>query len=393
MREHWFDQLARDAVERRLSRRQMLVRGARLLAGVAVGGGAYGLRGPRALAQGSECSSVASIPPDCYAAGQQAQEMAQAACAAERGVNYVLCQQGVPNAYWSGVLQCLKDDGRRIAECGKCRYCLYGTCTSICAATCLRCDPSTETCFDTCPPDQYCSPTASNSGGACVPKCQQPCAPYDPALNACRDLCAEANPCMSCYQNICQSNCPDDDAPCCQDSGVCGRPDPDQCQHVVATAAYPPLEYPHGPVCRGCDPNCEKCEDGSCVNLCPAGQVCCFGQCEDCCGGICDPVSGKCTGKQCSGGTPYCVEGTCSACTTGVYPDPAYKQCGPAGESPYSAFEEVTCCPPGQECCAYRNPKEIDNGIAPPGEPWPWVRCYDPSAEFCCPTGGPCQRS
>ncbi len=370
MTEHWFDELAREVADRRLTRRQALLLGARALVAVSAGAAAYGLTSRRAFAQGAQCSSVVTIPEECREIGAQTQARAEAGCAAELPANKAQCVQAAINAGSYAMLDCLSNPERRLAECGKCKFCNYGYCVPICGPSCFECDPSTETCVDSCPPGQFCVRAASNEGGACRDACPQACTRYDATTNSCRDLCFENNPCMACSQNICQSNC-DDPTECCNEGGFCAPPDPEQCQHLVGTAAPIPYSNAHGQYCRGCDPKCQTCENGTCVDQCPPGQACCSGHCEDCCGGYCDPVSGLCTGHRCGGVTPYCVGGTCSACT--IHPLPGtYKQCGPAGS------ERATCCGPGQECC------EWTSIWAYPG---PNYSCYDPKTAKCCPYG------
>ncbi len=375
MTEHWFDRLARETADGRVTRRQVLLQGVRMLAAVTVGGGLYGLTARRALAQGTECHDKSNIPQECIDLAGQAQAAAAADCKAG-STNYALCIQNAMNAGYKAELQCVNEPSRRLQECGRCKFCNYGTCVSICGPDCMQCDPEDETCSNACPPGYVCDVVR----GGCAPACPYPCAPYDPALDACRDDCHQITglPCMSCYQGICQSNCPDP-TQCCQDHGNCAPADPLRCQQLAPT--------PAGLRCRGCDPKCQKCENGTCVDLCTPPKVCCFGQCEDCCMGGCNWVTGQNNCSSCGGALPYCLieQHICSACTTVPIDDPRYKQCGPAGAEYGPASEGATCCLPGQECCQW-TPGAFSKG-ALKGKQY---TCYDPKTEYCCPTVGPC---
>ena len=262
---------------------------------------------------------------ECIAVGEAAQQAADSACAAELPANQPACYAQAQTVGLAAQTACAAAE--RTEACGPCAYCRSGYCQNYCPADCQICDPTTHSCRDVCPPDQYCSGAAGGSeqNGVCTPKCPSPCAPYDPITGGCHDECA-TNQCMVCKQGICQSNCPNK-ADFCDTDGTCKPCDSQNCRHID----------PDG-VCRGCDPNCERCENGTCVTTtCAAGEICCLGTCISCCGGTCDKIKGL--GVNCG---VYCGSDVC--CPAGTHC--CYDAPNPVGGGPL-----YNCCPDGQSCC------------------------------------------
>ncbi len=275
--EHWFDQLARGVADRRLSRRQVLVTGARAFAAGTVAGGGYALFSQRARAQATPC-----IPPDimqnCLNIAAQTQADAEQACAAELAANQPACLAQAASSGYFAELQCVKDAQKNHNQCGACDHCGHdGFCAPDCPLlSCIKCDSSLlpdYPCVPTCPEDQYCDPETDK----CQPKCTQPCAKqYDPSTGGCHDTCNEKDPCMECRQNTCL------------------------------------------PIC---DTGCERCENGNCIDQCPAGKICCGkfpskggvrnGTCLTCRCGKCDNNTGRCTGDECPPARPTCCNDEC----------------------------------------------------------------------------------
>lgn len=332
--DHWFDQLARGVADRRLSRRQVLITGARAFATGTVAGGGYALFSQRASAQATPC-----IPPEalqnCVNIAAQTQAAAEAACAAELPANQQACLAQAASRAQFAESQCAKD-AQKLNQCGACEYCrptaLGGLCEPMCPVLpCIKCDPHllpNYPCMDTCPPGQYCSPLANDGNGGCEPLCfQTNCTQYDPSTKGCRDTCNEADPCMECRQDTCM-----------------------------------PL----------CDTGCERCDKGNCIDQCPAGQTCVSGTCSGCPEGRQPCGQTPCCGtaeKCCDGKTCYepsvsfcCGTGDGVACNAGTYQD----QCC-SGSQTFGTF----CCGATQTCCYL--------GVTPD--------CCDPG-EMCYPNLG-----
>jgi len=100
---------------------------------------------------------------------------------------------------------------------------------------------------------------------------------------------------MYCAGDGCESSCPDPEY--CQPDGTCGPCNSSRCQRLLKGH------------CKGCNSNCQKCEDGRCVDTCPEGSVCCAGRCLRCCNASCDEDEGSCTGDECGEGTTCCPSG------------------------------------------------------------------------------------
>jgi hypothetical protein len=430
--EHWFDRMARDAASARVSRRQILVRGARALAAGALLGGGWELaRAPGA--RGAACGAAKA--PECVDLASEAAAVARAACAVESPDERAACLAQALGVYNSALAECL-NSRHAYSDCGPCDICADGRCVENCLLACRTCVPG-QGCVDTCPEDQFCNRLAGDRG-ACSPKCPSPCLPWDPASKQCRDQCTAQNPCMACRQGICQSNCPNP-ADYCQPDGTCKPCSTARCEQLVNGR------------CVGCDPACEICQDGVCASTCADGGTCCLGECRNCCDGHCNRDTGLCTGAECTpeqtccGGQCFdlqrdrehcgdchtacrsgeeCFQGTCrpscriEACPDGymccqtapntyrcvdTQTDPLH--CGGCGTfcggSQTCQNGACTGCPAGALACD----PDPDNGasccFSPDdacchsfqyGSGQPIYQCYETSLEQCCSVNGPCAK-
>jgi hypothetical protein len=307
--EHWFDQLARGVADRRLSRRQVLVTGARAFATGTVAGGGYALFSQRASAQATPC-----IPPEalqnCVNIAAQTQAAAEAACAAELPANQPACLAQAASRAQFAESQCAKE-AQKLNQCSACEYCrptaLGGLCEPMCPLACTSCDPSllpNYPCVDTCPEGQYCNRLKNDGHGGCDPLCfQTNCTQYDPSTKGCRDTCNEADPCMECRQDACMrisgtcSGCPEGQQPCGQPS-CCGT----AAKCCDGKTCYIPGESfccgtGDGVFCNA-GTYAEQCCSGSKTFgtfCCGTNQTCCYlGVTPDCCdaGEMCYPNLG-----------------------------------------------------------------------------------------------------
>ncbi len=389
--EHWLDQLARGLADRRLSRRQALVRGSRALAVGVLAGGGYGLATGASAAGTGGCTQSSQ---DCVDVANQVYADTSAACGAEDIADQPFCYAQATESAQAALFNCQRS--QQLNECGPCEVCTNGSCQPYCLLSCAPCDSSSGVCLSICSEDEYCSRlggTADQSGG-CVPKCPQPCAPYDPSTGGCRDTCAQQNPCLACKQGYCQSNCPDP-ADFCDSDGTCKHCDSNDCRHIDSDG-----------VCRGCDPNCEVCQNGSCVNLCTGSEICCAGRCLSCCGGYCDTPTGACVhGHPCLDGS-VCCSGICQYTQS----DPA--NCGACGHlcprsEPVCANGACRACRADSECngsllkccptgCVNTETDPNNCGacgnVCPGGTTCEYGQCfscgYCPEPATCCPEPG-----
>src|SRR5579884_4088808 len=214
--------------------------------------------------------------------------------------------------------------------------------------------PSGVVCSDRCCPD------ASDIclGGQCT-SC--------PSGVVCSDRCCAVG--ESCQDGACTATAvPEPSGPCPPGSRECdGVCYPGGC--CTDADCGPCLTCGADHVCRGCDAaRCQTCGGtGTCVSSCTAGQVCQNGSCctpaacqpgqcgrvPDACGGPLD--CGNCPAGQCL----ICAGGTCvqacpapQVCHDGLCCTPKTCQAGQCGRVPDGCGGTLTCddCPPGQTC-------------------------------------------
>jgi hypothetical protein len=106
MTEHWFDRLARDAVARRMSGREIISRGARTMAAGSLLGATWSAAAAPA-AGGAACGLA--LAPECDAVATEATSIARDACLAEKDPQArVVCTTTVNQDYRTALVNCLR---------------------------------------------------------------------------------------------------------------------------------------------------------------------------------------------------------------------------------------------------------------------------------------------